>query len=66
MTMQPDPNAAATHALSEALYHTHILDGLIRRGAAPTLPQYPEMTPHMLRRLADQIEEMMPSKRRAA
>lgn len=62
----PDINAAAKHALSEALYHAHMLDGLLRRGAVPEMPQYPEMTPYMLRRLADQIEALPAQARRAA
>lgn len=53
-------NDTASFWLRQALQNTHILAGMMRRGAVPTLPQHPEMTPHMLRRLADDIEALAP------
>lgn len=55
----PYLNDTASFWLRQALQDTHILAGMIRRGAVPTLPEYPEMTPHMLRRLADDIEDLI-------
>lgn len=64
--MQADLNDAATFWLRQALSDTHLLAGLVGRGAVPEMPQYPEMTPYMLRRLADQIEALPSQSRRAA
>lgn len=52
-------NDTATFWLRQALEATHILAGMMRRGATPTMPEHPEMTPFMLRRLADDIEALI-------
>lgn len=55
----------ATFWLSAAIRDAHALDRLMDRGAVPSLPQYPEMTPYMLRRLADRLEALIPARRAA-
>lgn len=59
-------NDSATFWLRQAIRDAHMLNGLMERGAVPEMPRYPEMTPYMLRRLADQIEALPTQSRRAA
>jgi hypothetical protein len=64
--MPADPNTAASYWLSQAIQAAHMLDGWVRAGGVPDLPQHPEMTPHMLRRLADQLDGLAAQTRKAA
>jgi phage protein D len=62
----PNPNETATFWLSQTIQAAHLLDGLVRRGAIPELPQYPDTPAYMLRRLADQLDAIATQNRRAA